>query len=111
MHVSWHEGHGFVVHCFEDGESGGFFLAATTSFSPPEIEIEMGGQAMEKWPRQLFGDRELAVEALLMTPRGLSINGLARNLRVPVTRVSKIVNGRRTASRLTQRCAWRATSP
>jgi hypothetical protein len=64
LHVTWHEGHGFVVHCFEDGESGGFFLAATTSFSSPEIEIEMGGQALEKWPRQLFGDRELAVEAL-----------------------------------------------
>ncbi len=28
-----------------------------------------------------------------MTPLGLSINGLARELRVPVTRVSEIVNG------------------
>src|SRR3989304_1810236 len=32
----------------------------------------------------------------LMTPLGLSINGLARNLRVPVTRLSEIVNGRRS---------------
>jgi len=32
----------------------------------------------------------------LMTPLGLSINGLARDLRVPVTRVSEIVNGRRS---------------
>lgn len=31
----------------------------------------------------------------LMTPLGLSINGLARDLRVPVTRMSEIVNGRR----------------
>jgi addiction module HigA family antidote len=31
-----------------------------------------------------------------MTPLGLSINGLARDLRVPVTRISEIVNGRRS---------------
>lgn len=31
-----------------------------------------------------------------MRPLGLSINGLARELRVPVTRVSEIVNGRRS---------------
>ena len=64
LHVTWHEGHGFVVHGFEDGESVGFFLATTTSFSSPEIEIEMGGQALEKWPRQLFVDPSLGVEAL-----------------------------------------------
>ena len=34
----------------------------------------------------------------LMTPLGLSINGLARELRVPVTRMSEIVNGRRSIS-------------
>ena len=32
----------------------------------------------------------------LMTPLGLSINRLARELRVPVTRISDIVNGRRS---------------
>jgi hypothetical protein len=64
LHVTWHDGHGFVVQCFEDEDSWGFFLAATTSFSSPEIEIEMGGQALEKWPRQLFVDPSLAVEAL-----------------------------------------------
>ena len=42
----------------------GFFLARTTSFSAPEIEIEMGGQALERWPRQLFVDSELAREAI-----------------------------------------------
>jgi len=34
----------------------------------------------------------------LMTPFGLSINGLARELRVPVTRMSEIVNGRRSVT-------------
>jgi plasmid maintenance system antidote protein VapI len=46
----------------------------------------------------------------LMTPLGLSISGLARDLRVPVTRMSEIVNGR-AASRLTPPCVWRATLP
>ena len=32
----------------------------------------------------------------LMVPLGLSINGLARDLRVPVTRMSEIVNRRRS---------------
>jgi len=32
----------------------------------------------------------------LMAPLGLSINKVARDLRVPVTRVSEIVNGRRS---------------
>ena len=31
----------------------------------------------------------------LMTPLGISINQLGRDLRVPVTRISEIVNGRR----------------
>jgi addiction module HigA family antidote len=33
-----------------------------------------------------------------MQPLGLSINRLARNLRVAVTRISEIVNGRRSIS-------------
>src|SRR5258708_2434960 len=32
----------------------------------------------------------------LMKPLGLSVNGLARELEVPVTRISEIVNGRRS---------------
>ncbi|HXM48225.1 MAG TPA: HigA family addiction module antitoxin [Pyrinomonadaceae bacterium] len=31
----------------------------------------------------------------LMKPLGLSLNGLARELKVPVTRISEIANGRR----------------
>lgn len=34
----------------------------------------------------------------LMVPFGLSINRLARDLRVPVTRMSEIVNGRRSVT-------------
>jgi antitoxin HigA-1 len=34
----------------------------------------------------------------LMKPLGLSVNGLARELKVPVTRISEIVSGRRSLS-------------
>jgi addiction module HigA family antidote len=48
-----------------------------------------------------------------MAPLGLSINGLARDLRVPVGRMSEIVNGRRritadTALRLARCCSTTA---
>jgi addiction module HigA family antidote len=48
-----------------------------------------------------------------MRPFGLSINGLARDLRVPVTRVSEIVNGRRsiTADTALRLARYFATTP
>jgi addiction module HigA family antidote len=45
----------------------------------------------------------------LMVPLGLSINRLARDLRVPVTRMSEIVNGRRSIT-AAQRSVSRAIS-
>ena len=42
--LSWHEGHGLVLHCFEDELSWGFFLAESTSLSQPEVDIILGGQ-------------------------------------------------------------------
>jgi antitoxin HigA-1 len=49
----------------------------------------------------------------LMAPLGLSINGLARDLRVPVTRMSEIVNGRRsiTADTALRLARYFATTP
>ena len=49
----------------------------------------------------------------LMAPLGLSINGLARELRVPVTRMSEIVNGRRriTADTALRLARYFATTP
>jgi hypothetical protein len=62
--VSWHAGHGFVVHCFEDAVSLGFFLAESLSFSAPAVDIVLGGQVQERWPRELFVSPDLAREAL-----------------------------------------------
>jgi addiction module HigA family antidote len=52
---------------------------------------------MAKTPRRLppVHPGEILREDL-MKPLGLSINRVARDLRVPVTRVSEIVNGRRS---------------
>lgn len=71
LHISWHiPASGFVLHCFETGESWGDFLTTGQPFTAPEIEIEMGGQGLEKWSRQLFVPFALAdkaVQAFLLT--------------------------------------------
>lgn len=64
MHVSRCEGRGFVVHCFEDEESWGDFLAVVSELSRPSIEINLAGQALERWPAELFVSEQLAVEAV-----------------------------------------------
>lgn len=62
--VSWHEGHGYVVQCFEDEMSLGYFLAVKKSLTAPQVGIELGGQAQERWPRELFVNAALAAEAM-----------------------------------------------
>ena len=62
--LSWHEGHGVVLHCFEDELSWGFFLAESASLSQPEVDIVLGGQVQERWPRQLFVAPALGAGAL-----------------------------------------------
>lgn len=47
MNLSWHQGHGFEVQCFETPESEGDFLVSDTAFSSPEVYIELGGQTQE----------------------------------------------------------------
>ena len=64
MNISWHQGHGFDVQCFEKPESDSEFLASDTVLSAPEVYIEIGGQTQELWPKQLFVSRALALEAV-----------------------------------------------
>jgi hypothetical protein len=63
-HVAWHEGHGFVIQGFEDDRSGGYFLAGGAEMSSPAVEINHGGQALERWPPELFVADPLAHHAL-----------------------------------------------
>src|ERR1043166_8853088 len=72
MHIDWHASAGFVVMVFESPESDGFYPIIGTSTCNPEIQIELGGQAIEKWPRELFVPRETAAaffETFLKTGR------------------------------------------
>jgi hypothetical protein len=64
VHVDWHEGHGFVLQCYEDEESWSAFLVTSRHFSTPLIEVELGGQALERWPCEVFVSAELATQAL-----------------------------------------------
>jgi len=59
-----HPGYGFVVQCYEDAESWSDFLVSSTSFSAPIVDIEMGGQGVERWPPELFAPDSLVAEAL-----------------------------------------------
>ena len=64
LHVEWHEGHGFVVQCYEDEHAWSDFLLTGPRCGPPMIEINLGGQALEQWPCELFVPEELARQAL-----------------------------------------------
>ena len=64
MNLSWHEGHGFEVQCFEAPESVSDFLVSHSDISSPEVYVELGGQTQELWPLQLFVPLETAVLAL-----------------------------------------------
>lgn len=61
MHVDWHREAGFVVMVFEDEQSIGFYPTSDVPTGAPEIQIELGGQALEKWPRELFVPLEMAI--------------------------------------------------
>lgn len=64
VHITWHDSAGFIVHCFENEQSLGQFLVNSRDFSFPTVEINIGGQALERWPRELFVPEALAAESL-----------------------------------------------
>jgi hypothetical protein len=64
LHVEWHEGHGFVIQCYEDEQAWSDFLLTEPRCGPPTIEINLGGQALERWPSELFVQEALARQAL-----------------------------------------------
>jgi hypothetical protein len=63
VHISW-QAAGFTVHCFENEQLPGQFLVTGIEFSRPSIEINLGGQALERWPHELFVSEVLATEAV-----------------------------------------------
>ena len=64
LHIEWHGGNGFVIQCYEDENSWSDFLLAGPGFGPPAVEINLGGQALERWPQELFVPAGLAHRAV-----------------------------------------------
>jgi hypothetical protein len=64
MHLDWHKGHGFVFQCHDDEELWSDFLVTSRQFSTPSVEVELGGQALERWAPELFVSAEHATQAL-----------------------------------------------
>ena len=64
LHIEWQDGHGFVIQCYEDEQAWSDFLITGVSCGPPMIEVNLGGQALERWPSELFVSEELAGQAL-----------------------------------------------
>lgn len=64
LHVEWHEGHGFVIQCYEDAQAWSDFLLTGARCGAPTIELNLGGQTLERWPSELFVPEELARQAL-----------------------------------------------
>ena len=64
LYVAWLDDHGYIVHCFEDDAFFGNFLVIDRVFSKPEVEINLDGQSLERWPAQLFVPEELASRAI-----------------------------------------------
>ena len=64
VHLDWHEGNGFVLQCYKHEESSSDFLVVSHQFSTPSVEMELGGQTLERWPRELFVSAERATQAL-----------------------------------------------
>ncbi len=62
--IDWHRGHGFVLLCFDNDVSRGHFLTRGPVTSRPSVSIVLGGQAMEKWPPELFVPEGLAADGL-----------------------------------------------
>jgi len=64
LHIEWHGGNGFVIQCYEDEHSWSDFLLAGPRCGVPTVEINLGGQALERWPQELFVPEKLAHRAV-----------------------------------------------
>ena len=54
LHCEWREGPGFVFQCYEHEQAWSDFLLAGPRCGSPTIEINLEGQAHERWPAMLI---------------------------------------------------------
>lgn len=52
------------LQCYEDEETWSNFLVTSCHFSTPPVEVELGGQTLERWRRELFVSADHAARAL-----------------------------------------------
>jgi hypothetical protein len=64
VNLSWYPGFGFEVQCMELAGKD-HFAVTRKNLSPPEVYVELGGQAQELWPRELFVPYAMAQQAVL----------------------------------------------
>jgi hypothetical protein len=53
-----------VLQCSETPESNRDFLLSRDVYSEPSVYVDLGGQAEELWPSELFTPLELAARAV-----------------------------------------------
>jgi len=52
--IEFHGSAGFSLLCFENEASLGYLAASGLLLSPPSVLVCLGGQVIEKWPKELF---------------------------------------------------------
>ena len=64
LSLGWYPGFGYEAHCMELNPKS-HFVVSSKKLSKPEVYVELGGQAQELWPRELFVPLPVAEQAVL----------------------------------------------
>src|SRR5947207_202943 len=60
LNIEFHDRAGFSILCFSNYSSIGRLATSTSRLSPPSVLVCLGGQVIEKWPKELFLTAALA---------------------------------------------------
>ena len=60
LNISYHDERGFVIQVYEHEQSLSDFAVTSREFSDCSVEMELGGQALEQWPPELFIPERIA---------------------------------------------------
>ena len=60
LNISYHGEHGFVIQVHDHEQSLSDFAVTSRKFSDCSVEMELGGQALEQWPPELFVPERIA---------------------------------------------------
>ena len=60
LNIEFHGSAGFSFLCFVNASSVGRLAASASRLSPPSVLVCLGGQVIERWPKELFLTAPLA---------------------------------------------------